>query len=208
MQRGSHGEAFLKLLGHIRATIPGVALRTSFIVGFPGETETDFQELYDFVRAAEFDWMGVFCYSDVENGRSHSFEGKVPEEVARDRRNRLMAIQKKISARKLKRCVGKRYTALFEGVSRDSELLWEARLEAMAPEIDGKLYVNDVQIPAASPAPGDVVAIEVTAAHAYDLVGRVAEILEPPRHEEMQGLSPDPEAVRRLATGAPLRILA
>ena len=106
MKRGSHGDAFLKLLERMRATIPGVALRTSFIVGFPGETEADFQELYDFVAAAKLDWMGVFEYSDVDIAASFPLDGKVDAETISDRRNRLMALQKKISRENLRRAQG------------------------------------------------------------------------------------------------------
>ncbi|HEX2714886.1 MAG TPA: 30S ribosomal protein S12 methylthiotransferase RimO, partial [Candidatus Acidoferrales bacterium] len=128
MQRGSHGEAFLKLLERIRRTIPGVWLRTSFIVGFPGETQRDFEVLCDFVRAAEFDWMGLFGYSDVDTAKSFPFDGKVDEEMIAERRDRLMAMQRKVSARKLRDRVGKRFTALLEGSSKENEWVWEARL--------------------------------------------------------------------------------
>src|SRR5260370_13117733 len=101
MKRGSNGEAFLKLLERIRTTIPGVSLRTSFIVGFPGETEADFEELCDFVRTANLDWMGVFEYSDVDNAGSYALDEKVDAETISDRRNPLMAIQKKISRENL-----------------------------------------------------------------------------------------------------------
>ncbi len=106
MKRGSNGDAFLKLLERIRKTIPGVSLRTSFIVGFPGETEADFRELCDFVRAANLDWMGVFEYSDVDNAASFPLDGKVDAETITGRRDRLMAIQKKISKENLKRFKG------------------------------------------------------------------------------------------------------
>src|ERR1700719_266056 len=112
MKRGSNGDAFLKMLDKIRRTIPGVAIRTSFIVGFPGETEQDFAELCDFVRAAEFDWMGVFAYSDVDNASSFSLDEKVDEETIKDRQNRLMEIQQKISARKLRKQVGQTLQAM------------------------------------------------------------------------------------------------
>src|SRR5438128_5798150 len=102
MKRGSSGDAFLKLLGRIRATIPGVFLRTSFIVGFPGEMEADFNELCDFVREAQFDWTGAFEYSDVENAASYALEEQVDAETIAGRRNQLMAIQKQISRRKLR----------------------------------------------------------------------------------------------------------
>ena len=100
MKRGSHGEAFLKLLERARATIPGVSLRTSFIVGFPGETESDFIELCDFVRTARLDWMGVFEYSDVDNAASYPLADKVDPETITGRRNQLMAIQKKFAREK------------------------------------------------------------------------------------------------------------
>jgi len=175
MRRGSNGEAFLKLLEHIRATIPDVALRTSFIVGFPGETQADFQELCDFVRAAEFDWMGVFAYSDEDAAKSRHLDGKVDEKTIAHRRERLMAIQKKISARKLRKRVGRRLRAMLEGPAQETNLLWEARLEGMAAGIDGKLYITEVQgVPEnRALAAGDLVEVEIAQAHAYDLIARV-----------------------------------
>src|SRR3984893_603999 len=146
MKRGSHGDAFLKLLERIRATIPGVSLRTSFIVGFPGETRADFEELCDFVRAAKLDWMGVFEYSDVDNAGSFGLDAKVDAETIRGRRDTLMVIQKKISRERLRAFRGQVVTALVEGASKDNPLVWEARIEAMAPDIDGKLYLNDIEV--------------------------------------------------------------
>src|SRR5258706_2344120 len=147
MKRGSHGDAFLKLLERIRSTIPGVSLRTSFIVGFPGETESDFDELCDFVRAANIDWMGVFEYSDVDNAGSYALDEKVDAETITDRRNRLMAIQKKISREKRRAFKGGAAIALVEGPSDENPLAREARLEGMSPDIDGKLYLTDVELP-------------------------------------------------------------
>ena len=209
MKRGSHGDAFLKLLERIRATIPGVALRTSFIAGFPGETEADFDELCDFVRAANLDWMGVFEYSDVDNAASFGLDGKVPPEVVAHRRNTLMAIQKKISRERLRQWKGKTATALIEGESRENPLVWEARLEGMAPEIDGKLYLTDLELPRGEVAvPGDVIRAEIQKTDAYDLIGKVVEIL-PRREPNIEGLQhiPPAEKLHRIATGAPLRIL-
>jgi ribosomal protein S12 methylthiotransferase len=209
MKRGSSGRAFLPLLRRIRETIPGVALRTSFIVGFPGETETDFGELCDFVEAAEFDWVGVFPYSDLDNAPSFALPRKVDQEIIRERQNRLMEIQQKISARRLRRFRGQRATALVEGPSKDMPLVWEARLESMAPEIDGKVFLNDIQVPETGVAarPGDVVTVEIGETHEYDLVGRVVEI-----REAMRPAATRPTAatapVQRVATGAALRILA
>jgi ribosomal protein S12 methylthiotransferase len=206
MKRGSNGEAFLKLLERIRATIPAVSLRTSFIVGFPGETEADFRELCGFVEAAEFDWMGVFPYSDVDNASSFALDSKVDEDTVQRRRDRLMEIQQKISARKLRCFRGQRATALVEGPSKDTPLVWEARLEGMAPDIDGKVYLNDIQIPDTdlNAQPGDVVTVEIGESHEYDLVGSVVEILDVPHPPAAQAASTGP--VQRVNTGAALRI--
>jgi ribosomal protein S12 methylthiotransferase len=209
MKRGSSGDAFLRLIERIRATIPGVMLRTSFIAGFPGETDADFRELADFVRAAEFDWMGVFAYSDVDSAGSYSLDEKVPAEVIAERRDKLMAIQRGISARRLRRFKGRQLVALVEGPSKENELVWEARLEGMAPEIDGKLYLTDLEPPAGGPAalPGDMVTVEIAETHDYDLVGSVVEVRETGAVLSARaGAAPNPMA--RIATGAPLRVLA
>jgi ribosomal protein S12 methylthiotransferase len=208
MKRGSSSRAHLQLLQRIRSTIPGVVLRTSFIVGFPGETESDFQELCDFVSAAEFDWMGVFTYSDVDNASSFALGSKVDEQTSEERRNRLMEIQQNISARKLCRFRGRRATALVEGPSKDTPLVWEARLECMAPEIDGKLYLNDIQAPETdmTAQSGDVVTVEITETHEYDLVGRVVEVLNVPRPAAAQNTAAI-APMQRVATGAVLRII-
>ena len=208
MKRGSHGEAFLKLLERMRSTIPGLTLRTSFIVGFPGETEADFHELYDFVAAAKLDWMGVFEYSDVDNAASFPLDGKVDAETINDRRNRLMALQKKISREKLRTFKGRTETALVEGLSKDNPLVWEARLEGMAPDIDGKLYLTDIELPNGKiAATGDLVNVEITKTDAYDLIGRVVEILPRPEKRGVAAVAAEPEKLTRIATGAALRVL-
>ncbi len=222
MKRGSNGDAFVKLLERIRTTIPGVSLRTSFIVGFPGETEADFEELCDFVRTANLDWMGVFEYSDVDNAGSYALDEKVDAETINDRRNRLMAIQKKISRENLRgkylrakprASKDRTFTALIEGPSKDNPLVWEARLEGMAPEIDGRLYLTDIELPGGEVAEaGDIARVDITRTDAYDLVGRVAEILPRPAAGAGAGAAPMPpgaaaEKLHRIATGAPLRVL-
>ena len=222
MKRGSNGDAFLKLLDRIRTTIPGVSLRTSFIVGFPGETESDFDELCGFAKAANLDWMGVFEYSDVDNAGSFALDEKVDQKIIADRRNCLMAIQKKISRENLRakysrsksRASKERtFTALIEGPSKDSPLVWEARLEGMAPDIDGKLYLTDIELPTGEVADaGDVVRVEITKSDAYDLIGRVVEILpRPAARANVAAASvphlPPVEKLHRIATGAPLRVL-
>ena len=128
----------------MRRTIPGVTLRTSFIVGFPGETEQEFEELCDFVRDSEFDWMGAFGYSDQDGASAFSLEEKLPEREIERRRKRLMQIQRKISKRKKKTLVGQEFDLILEGVSEESDLLLEGRTPMHAPEIDGKVFVNDV----------------------------------------------------------------
>jgi ribosomal protein S12 methylthiotransferase len=215
MKRGSHGDAFLKLLDRIRTTIAGVSLRTSFIVGFPGETEKDFEELCAFVRAGQFDWMGVFEYSDVDNAESFALDEKVNAEVITDRRNRLMAIQKKISREKLKRWKGRTETALIEGPSKDNPLVWEARLQGMAPEIDGKLYLTDIELSDGRFADtGDVALVEITKVDAYDLIGRVVELRPRCKDGGLKAAATQAksqisalEKLHRITTGAALRVL-
>jgi ribosomal protein S12 methylthiotransferase len=210
MKRGSNGDAFLKLLERIRSTIPGVALRTSFIVGFPGETKDDFEELYQFVAAAEIDWMGVFEYSDVDNAASFPLDGKVDAETIAERRARLMALQKKISREKLRAFKGSSETALVEGPSKDNPLVWEARLEGMAPDIDGKLYLTDIELPNGDVAAmGDAVKVRITKTDAYDLIGTVVEILARPAIRSLSNVPPavPPETLTRISTGAALRVI-
>jgi ribosomal protein S12 methylthiotransferase len=207
MKRGSSGTAFLRVLERVRRTIPDVMLRTSFIVGFPGETETDFRELCDFVRAAEFDWMGVFAYSDVENAASHALGAKVDAETIAERRNVLMNLQRKISARRLRRFVGQTVPALVEGPSLEQEFLWEGRIQGMAPEIDGKLYLTDIQPQpdGAAAHPGDLVTVAINRSLDYDLVGRVVAVGE----RRSSATAPLPvHSARQISTGTPLRVLA
>jgi ribosomal protein S12 methylthiotransferase len=183
MKRGSSADTFLKMLERIRKTIPGVSIRTSFIVGFPGETDAEFHELCHFVRAAEFDWMGVFSYSDEDAAKSFSLDEKIDAKTIARRRNKLMSIQKKISARKLRGRVGQRLQVMLEGPSKDTELIWEARLEGMAPDIDGRVYITEfegVNEAADLPAPGSLATVEITSAKDYDLIGRAVEFAVPP----------------------------
>jgi len=194
MKRGSSGSAFLKMLDKIRKVIPGVSIRTSFIVGFPGETEKDFQELCDFVRAAEFDWMGVFSYSDEDASKSFSLENKVDAKTILRRKNALMSSQRTLSRRKLRRKIGETIQVMLEGPSKDTDLVWEARLQGMAPEIDGKVYITEfegVNDAADLPAPGTLATIEVTDAKDYDLIGRAVKFSRAPAGQ--------PIAVRSIA---------
>ncbi|MGH9536087.1 MAG: radical SAM protein, partial [Terriglobales bacterium] len=178
MRRGGGGEIFLKLLERIRRTIPGVRLRTTFIVGFPGETEADFQYLMDFVAEARFDWLGVFGYSDEETSRSHALPDKVDARIIARRRRQLMAAQRKISRQLRRRMIGQRVAVMVEGPAEETDLLWQGRLEGQAPEIDGKVWLNDFGADPqgealAPPAVGRLAQVEITGADDYDVIGRV-----------------------------------
>jgi ribosomal protein S12 methylthiotransferase len=169
MKRGSHGDFFLKLLERIRATIPGVAIRTSMIVGFPGETEADFEILCDFVKAAQFDRLGVFAYSDEETSASFKLDQKVNGRIIHNRKQKLMALQRRISRARNRRMIGQEVDVLVEGPSEETDLLWQGRMPTQAPEIDGVSLINDVQ--GAPPRAGEFRRLRITEAHDYDLVG-------------------------------------
>jgi ribosomal protein S12 methylthiotransferase len=172
MKRGAGADIFLRSIEKMRRTIPGVTLRTSFIVGFPGETEKEFEELCQFVRDSEFDWMGAFGYSDQEGAGAYSEEKKLPEREIERRRKHLMGIQRKISKRKKKALVGKEFDLVLEGISDETDLLLEGRTPMHAPEIDGKVFVNDVP-EGVEPKTGEFYRCQITEAHDYDLVARI-----------------------------------
>jgi ribosomal protein S12 methylthiotransferase len=172
MKRGGSAEIFLKLIAKMRQAIPDLTLRTSFIVGFPGETEDDFQQLCDFVTAAQFDWLGAFAYSDEEGASAYLLEDKVaPKEIER-RRRKLMQLQKRISRKRRKQWIGREIEVVLEGPSEETDLLWEARTPAHAPEIDGKVFINDFG-DHDSPQVGSFHRAIVEEAHDYDLVARL-----------------------------------
>jgi ribosomal protein S12 methylthiotransferase len=172
MKRGGGAELFLRSIEKMRRAVPDLTLRTSFIVGFPGETQRDFEELCGFVREARFEWMGVFGYSDEEGAGAFAMDGKVPEREIERRRRKLMQLQRDISRKDKRGLVGKRFDLLLEGPSPDTELLWAARSAMHAPEIDGKLFVNDFG-PHAEPRPGEFYRGEIVESHDYDLVARL-----------------------------------
>ncbi len=172
MKRGGTRASYERLIERIRARVPGVAVRTTFIVGFPGEREEDFEELVDFVRAVEFDRVGVFTYSDEENSAAVELDEKVDQQVARKRERRLMKEQARISRRKNRKLVGQRVRVLLEGKSKESDLLLEGRMETQAPEIDGSILINDAP-EGAECRPGEFVTVEITEAHEHDLIGSI-----------------------------------
>jgi ribosomal protein S12 methylthiotransferase len=172
MKRGANGEIFLKTIEKVRAAVPGIALRTSFIVGFPGETEDDFNALCDFVRQAKFDWLGVFGYSDEEGARAFGLEEKIPARTIERRKRELMKIQQQISKKTKSDWVGREVEVLVEGESEETPLLWEGRSQLHAPEIDGTVYINDFG-PYERLAAGQFYRCEITEAHDYDVVARI-----------------------------------
>lgn len=172
MKRGARAEIFLKSIEKMRSTIPDLTLRTSFIVGFPGETPEEFEALCDFVGMAEFDWMGVFGYSDEEGAGAFKLGDKVrPTEIER-RRKKLMRLQQSISKGKKKQLIGREFDLLVEGPSEETDLLWEGRTAMHAPEIDGKVFINDFG-PHSSLKTGEFCRCRITEAHDYDMIARI-----------------------------------
>ena len=172
MKRGGGAEVFLRSIEKMRRVIPDLTLRTSFIVGFPGETEKEFEELCDFVREAEFDWMGAFSYSDQEGAGAFDLNKKLADREIERRRKHLMSIQRQISRKKKKALVGREFDLLLEGESEESELLLEGRTSMHAPEIDGKVFLNEVP-EGLNPKPGEFYRCQITEAHDYDLVAKI-----------------------------------
>jgi ribosomal protein S12 methylthiotransferase len=184
MKRGGGADVFLRSIEKMRRVIPGVTLRTSFIVGYPGETEQEFEELRSFVKEAEFDWMGAFGYSDQEGAGAFHDDKKLSAREIESRRKSLMSTQKRISRAKKKSLIGKEFDILLEGPSSESDLLLEGRTAMHAPEIDGKVFVNDYP-ESNEPQKGNFYRCRITAAHDYDLV---AEILSSEAKSEKAGL--------------------
>jgi len=172
MKRGGNRESLERLIGRVRQRVPGIAVRTTFITGFPGETDEDFEELMTFVKNVEFDRVGVFTYSDEEGTPAFDLAGKVDPKVAKRRRDQLMKEQSKIARRKHKAMVGQTVRVMFEGESNESELLWQGRMETQAPDIDGCVLINDAPDDFV-PQPGRMVDVLITEAQEYDLIGRL-----------------------------------
>lgn len=173
MKRGGNRQSLERLIERIRRRVPGIAVRSTFITGFPGETEEDFNELMTFVQNVEFDRVGVFTYSDEEGTPAFELPDKVPHRTAARRRTSLMKTQERISRRRNKSRVGETVRVLFEGESRESELLWQGRMETQAPDIDGCILINDVP-EGVVPTVGDFVNVEITEALEHDLIGRIS----------------------------------
>jgi len=174
MRRGGTSDRFLQIIEQARKTIPNLVLRTSFIVGFPGETEEGFNELCAFVEAAKIDWLGVFSYSDEEGAGAFSLDEKVPRRTIESRRRKLMKLQQKISKRARKQWIGRELDILVEGESEETDLLWQGRSLDQAPEIDGKVLINDFG-PHDQLVPGTFYRAQITESHDYDVVARILE---------------------------------
>jgi ribosomal protein S12 methylthiotransferase len=172
MKRGGTRESLEKLIRRVREKVPGITIRTTFITGFPGETEEDFEELMTFVRNCEFDNVGVFTYSDEEGTPAFDLPNKVDAKTAKRRRNALMKEQAKISKRKNKDKIGKIFKVLFEGVSQESDLLFQGRLEGQTQEIDGYILINDMP-ENLEPEIGKIYNVKINEAHEYDLIGEI-----------------------------------
>ncbi len=156
------------LLGRIRAILPQAAIRTTFMVGFPGETEEDVQQLAEFMQAQQLAHVGIFAYSNEEGCAAYNLPEQCSEEEKGERRQRLMELQSGISLAVNKTMVGRVEKVLVEGVSRETDLLLEGRTRFQAPEVDGCVYIN-----AGIGNPGDIVDVLITEAHPYDLVGEI-----------------------------------
>jgi ribosomal protein S12 methylthiotransferase len=171
MKRGGNRKSLTRMIERIRDGIPGVTLRTTMIVGYPGETAEDFAELKDFCRDMEFDRLGVFAYSDEEDTAAHKLQSKIPTRAAERRRQILMEQQAKISKQKNRALLGKEFTILVEGPSQESDLLLQGRLESQAPEIDGVCLINDSDV--SKVQSGEFRTIRITKALEHDLLGKI-----------------------------------
>ena len=172
MKRGGTRESLERLIARVRGSVPGIAIRTTFITGFPGETDEDFEELLTFVRNCRFDNVGVFTYSDEEGTPAFDLPNKVDPKVAKKRRDLLMKEQARISRDLNRAKVGKTFRVMFEGLSQESDLLFQGRLPSQAQEIDGYILINDMP-DGFEPVIGNIYDVRITEAHDYDLVGEI-----------------------------------
>lgn len=168
MNRKATTEMIYDKLNKLRTRIPNIVLRTSVIVGFPGETEEDFQTLLSGIKEARFDHLGVFKYSDEEGTPAVRLKDKVPQEVIDERYQQIYDAQKEIAREKNSQYLGKTLKVMIEGAHEETELLLQGRHEGQAPDIDGKVIIND-----GFAYPGQIVNVEITEIHDYDLVGRI-----------------------------------
>ncbi len=173
MGRGHTGRDSVERIAELRARIPDIAVRTSLLVGFPGETEEDFAQLEAVVRNGTFDNVGVFVFSPEDGTPAATMDGQVPRSVAVRRKNKLLRIQQRVSEKRNQKLVGTTQRVLVEGPHPESDLLIQGRIAQQAPEVDGVVLINDLGEGGTMPVAGDMVMVEITEAHPYDLVGRI-----------------------------------
>jgi len=171
MRRGGDPASYRTLLERMREIVPGIAIRTTFIVGFPGEGEAEFRELCEFVRSAQFDNLGAFNYSPEPGSGSEPLGDPIPPEEKERRRGFLLSLQRPIARAKNRALRGRELEAIVEGPCEETEHLLEGRLRSQAPEIDGRLLINDAG--GHDVRPGEIVRVRITETHDYDLVGRI-----------------------------------
>jgi ribosomal protein S12 methylthiotransferase len=169
MRRGGDSGSYLAMVDRMRALVPGIAIRTTFIVGFPSEGEAEYRELCEFVRKAELDNVGVFPYSPEPGSGSEPLGDPIPAAEKARRRDFVLSLQRPIARQKLRALRGQVVEAIVEGPSEDTDLLLEGRLRSQAPEIDGRLLVNDTG--GRDVAPGEIVQVRIGETYDYDLVG-------------------------------------
>lgn len=178
MNRKMTREEVVRVLSMIRRELPDAVIRTQFIVGFPGETEEQFEELYEFIKEQKFDRVGCFMYSQEEQTAAGSMVDQIDEAAKIRRHNKLMALQQKISREKHKQMIGRKVSVLIEGLSEETDLLLKGRTSQQAPDIDGIIYINE-----GTANVGDIVDVEITDSMDYDLVGRLIQpVFNPPQH--------------------------
>ena len=168
MNRDVTREEIISTVKKLREKVPGIAIRTSVMVGFPGETDEDFQELKSLVEELEFEHLGCFSYSQEEGTVAGRMPDQIDEDTKLERLSEIMEIQKEISREKLRRYVGKKIPVLVSGPSEESDLVWQGRMSVQAPEVDGLVYLNDGPL-----RQGQIQMVEITDSYEYDLVGRV-----------------------------------
>jgi ribosomal protein S12 methylthiotransferase len=170
MNRRYTGEQLLRVIERIRSRLPDIAIRTTFLVGFPGESEKTFMEIEDFLRKVRLDHVGVFSYANEEGAPSEKFANQVPEKIKRQRVDYLLAVQAELSTEIQKKYIGRVEQVLVEGLSSETDLLLQGRTRCQAPEVDGCVLIND-----GIASPGDIVSVAITDTQVYDLVGGIIE---------------------------------
>ena len=170
MRRGVTRSGQERILDRVRRYVPDIAIRTTFIVGFPGETDEDFEELVDFVRAQRFERVGVFTYFQEDGTHAATLPDQVPEAVRLERQARLMSVQAEISRARNAELVGQVHTVLVDGPAEEDDRILAGRLFSQAPDVDGQVLLDEAD---EDVKPGQFRQVRITGASDYDLVGLV-----------------------------------